>query len=163
MAAMNFLPRCIAFELQIFNDSIGIRLKNAVHLGKKFLTTIFSATSIVAFSIQAKSETATYNRVMVKPSNRCNGKWTSTTIFTRGGGYFTINLYGGVRRKDFCYDSIPEIWSDIDTQSQNFEEVTKTIQRQRDKGLRAGNENFCLKWPLEQSSDLSTFLNAKNT
>ena len=29
MAARNFLPRCIAFELQILNDSIGIRLKNA--------------------------------------------------------------------------------------------------------------------------------------
>ena len=29
MAARNFLPRCIAFELQIFNDSIGIRLKDA--------------------------------------------------------------------------------------------------------------------------------------
>ena len=28
--------------------------------------------------------------------------------------------YGGVRRKDFCYDPIPEIWSDIDTQSQNI-------------------------------------------
>ena len=37
-----------------------------------------------------------------------------------GGGYFTINSYGGVRRKDFCYDPIPEIWSDIDTQSQNI-------------------------------------------
>ena len=34
MAARNFLPRFIAFELQILNDSIGIRLKNAVHLGK---------------------------------------------------------------------------------------------------------------------------------
>ena len=29
--------RSIAFELQIFNDSIGIRLKNAVHLGKNHL------------------------------------------------------------------------------------------------------------------------------
>ena len=38
-----FLPRCIAFELQIFTDSIGIRLKNAVHLGKKILAAIFSA------------------------------------------------------------------------------------------------------------------------
>ena len=43
MAARSFLPRCIAFELQIFNDSIGIRLKNAVHLGKKFLAAILSA------------------------------------------------------------------------------------------------------------------------
>ena len=25
-----------------------------------------------------------------------------------------------MRRKDFCYDPIPEIWSDIDTQSQNI-------------------------------------------
>ena len=29
------LPRCIAFKLQIFNDSIGDRLKSAVHVGKK--------------------------------------------------------------------------------------------------------------------------------
>ena len=53
--------------------------------------------------------------------------------------------------------------SDIDTQSQNIEEVTKTIRRQRDKESRAGNDNFCPKWPLEQSSDLSMFLNSKNT
>ena len=53
--------------------------------------------------------------------------------------------------------------SDIDTQFQNFEEVTKTMRRQRDKGSRAGNEKFCFKWPLERSSDLSTFLNTKNT
>ena len=79
------------------------------------------------------------------------------------GRYFTINSYGGVRRKDFCYDPIPEIWSDIDIQSQNVDEVTKTVRRQRDKGSRAGNDNFCPKWPLEQSSDLSTFLNTKNT
>ena len=37
-----FFPRYTAFELQIFNDSIGIRLKNALHLGKKFLAAIFS-------------------------------------------------------------------------------------------------------------------------
>ena len=42
MAARNFLPRCIAFESRILNDYIGIRLKNAVHLGKKFLAAIFS-------------------------------------------------------------------------------------------------------------------------
>ena len=36
------------------------------------------------------------------------------------GRYFTIDSYGGVRRKDLCYDPIPEILSDIDTQSQNF-------------------------------------------
>ena len=29
-----FLPRCIAFEFQIFDDSMGIRLKSAVYLGK---------------------------------------------------------------------------------------------------------------------------------
>ena len=39
----NFLLRCIAFELQIFTDSIGSQLKSAVHLGKKFLAAIFSA------------------------------------------------------------------------------------------------------------------------
>ena len=43
MAARNLLPRCAAFELQIFNESIGIRLMNAVHLSKKFLATIFNA------------------------------------------------------------------------------------------------------------------------
>ena len=36
------LPRCIAFRIQIFNDSIEIRLKNAVHPGKKFLTASFN-------------------------------------------------------------------------------------------------------------------------
>ena len=80
-----------------------------------------------------------------------------------GGGYFAINSYGGVRRKDFCYDPIPEFLSDIDTQFQNFEEVTKTIRRQRDKGSGSGNDNFCPKRPLERSSDLSMFLNTKNT
>ena len=48
--------------------------------------------------------------------------------------------------------------SHIDTQSLNFEEVTKTIHLQREKGSTAGNENFGPKWPLEQDSDLSTFL-----
>ena len=61
-----------------------------------------------------------------------------------------MNSYGGVRRKDFCYDPIPEIWSDINTQSHNFEQVTKAIRRQRDKGSRAVNDNFCPKWPLER-------------
>ena len=42
------------------------------------------------------------------------------TLGRGGGGYFIINSYGRVRRKDFCYDPIPEIWSDIDTQSQNI-------------------------------------------
>ena len=62
----------------------------------------------------------------------------SHIVETRGGAYFTINSYGGVRSKGFCYDPIPEIWSDIDTQSQDvcqilipksqkFEELTKTI------------------------------------
>ena len=51
--------------------------------------------------------------------------------------------------------------SDIDTQSQNFEGVTKTIQCQMDKGSRAGNDNFCPKWPLKRSSDLSTFFEHK--
>ena len=36
------LPRCIAFALGILDDSTGIRLKNAMHLGKRFLTAIFS-------------------------------------------------------------------------------------------------------------------------
>ena len=42
MAARNFLPRCIALESGIVNESIGIRLQNAMHLGKKFLAAIFS-------------------------------------------------------------------------------------------------------------------------
>ena len=58
------------------------------------------------------------------------------------GRYFTTNSCGGVRRKDFCYNPIPEFLSDIHTPSQNFEEVTKTIQHQRDKGSRAGSDNF---------------------
>ena len=40
--ARNFLQRCIAFELQIHNDSIGIRLKSPVDLGKKLIVAILS-------------------------------------------------------------------------------------------------------------------------
>ena len=36
------LPRCIAFELRMLNDCMGIRLENAVDLGRKFLAAIFS-------------------------------------------------------------------------------------------------------------------------
>ena len=43
MAARNLLSICIAFEVQMFNDSIGIRLKSALDLGKKYLVAIFSA------------------------------------------------------------------------------------------------------------------------
>ena len=57
---------------------------------------------------------------------------------------FTARIQGTHRHK-----------SNIDTQSQNFEEVTRTIRRQSDKVSRVGNENFCPKWPLERSSDLS--------
>ena len=46
MAARNFLPRYLAFELQIFKDSIGIRLKKAVYLGKNFLAAILAQSSI---------------------------------------------------------------------------------------------------------------------
>ena len=42
MTARNFLLRCIAFELRILNDSIEVRLKNAVYLGKKLPAAIFS-------------------------------------------------------------------------------------------------------------------------
>ena len=42
-----------------------------------------------------------------------------------------------------------------------IEEVTETIRRQRDKGLRAGNDYFGCKWPLERGSDLRTFFNTK--
>ena len=43
IAARNFYRDALRSNLQIFSDSIGIRLKNALHLGKKFLVTIFSA------------------------------------------------------------------------------------------------------------------------
>ena len=42
MAVRKFLPRCTAFESEIFNESIGIRLQNTMHLGKEFLAAIFS-------------------------------------------------------------------------------------------------------------------------
>ena len=46
------LPRCNVFLLQILNNSIGIRLKNAVHLGKKLLAAIFSV--ILYLQIQVR-------------------------------------------------------------------------------------------------------------
>ena len=42
MAAMNLLSRCSAFQLRIINAFMGIRLKNTMHFGKKFLAPIFS-------------------------------------------------------------------------------------------------------------------------
>ena len=42
-----------------------------------------------------------------------------------------------------------------------IEDVTKTIRRQRDKGLRAGNDYFGSKWRLERGSDLRTFFHTK--
>ena len=42
-----------------------------------------------------------------------------------------------------------------------IEEGTKTIRRQTDKGLRAGNDYFGSKWPLQRGSDLRTFFNTK--
>ena len=42
VAMRNFLSRCTAFKLQIFNNSIGTQLENAMHLRKKFLATIFT-------------------------------------------------------------------------------------------------------------------------
>ena len=38
-----FLPRCTALYLRMIDDSVGILLKNAMHLGKKFLAAIFSS------------------------------------------------------------------------------------------------------------------------
>ena len=35
------------------------------------------------------------------------------------------------------------------------------MQRQKDKGLRAGNDYFGSKLPLERGSDLRTFFNTK--
>ena len=40
-ACEEHLSRCIAFSSWIFNDSIGIRVKNAMHLGKKLLAAVF--------------------------------------------------------------------------------------------------------------------------
>ena len=59
------------------------------------------------------------------------------------GRYFTINSYGGVRLMDFCYDPIPEFCQILIPNPRILKEVTETIQRQRDKGSRAGNDNFC--------------------
>ena len=42
-----FLPRYVAFELQIVTDSIGIRLKNTVHLGKNSLPPSLAQSSIL--------------------------------------------------------------------------------------------------------------------
>ena len=61
----------------------------------------------------------------------------------------------------YCHQS-PEYMSAVDTQSQNFEEVTKPIRQQWVKGSTAGNENFGPKWPLERGSDLSKVLNTTN-
>ena len=41
MAARNFLPRCVACELRIYDDSIRSRVKNTMHFGKKFLAAMF--------------------------------------------------------------------------------------------------------------------------
>ena len=41
-----FLPRCIALELQIFTDSIGTLLKNALHLSKNSLPPSSAQSSI---------------------------------------------------------------------------------------------------------------------
>ena len=84
-------------------------------------------------------------------------------VSARGGGVLHYKFIRGCAPQGFLLipDPIPEFLSDIDTPSWNFEEVTKTIRHQRDKELRAGNDNFCPKWPLEGSSDLSTFLNKK--
>ena len=42
MAVRNFLPRCLAFFNRIPTESLKICHLNAMHLGKKFLATIFS-------------------------------------------------------------------------------------------------------------------------
>ena len=40
------LPRCTAFELRILNDSIGIRLKKTMHLGKNSSPSSLAQSSI---------------------------------------------------------------------------------------------------------------------
>ena len=47
--------RCIAFSMRIFDDSIGIQLQNAMHLGKKYLGAIFSV--IICFGVFLSSDT----------------------------------------------------------------------------------------------------------
>ena len=42
MPAWNFLPGRIAIQLQVLNDSMGIRSKSTMHLGRKQLKAIFS-------------------------------------------------------------------------------------------------------------------------
>ena len=79
MAARNFLPRSIAYEKQIFNDSKGIRLKSAVHLGKKFLAAIFSA--IVYSSIWGSTST---QRPHLRPTASLwlpHNLWITTLIY----------------------------------------------------------------------------------
>ena len=39
-------------------------------------------------------------------------------------GHFTTGSYGGVHCKNFCYDPIPEVWRDFETQSQNMDVVS---------------------------------------
>ena len=51
MAARNFLPRCTAFFNRIAIESLRIRNWNAMHLGKKFLATIFSVIFYCIFLI----------------------------------------------------------------------------------------------------------------
>ena len=51
MIALKFLPRCTAFFNQIPIESLKICNSNAIHLGKKFLTAIFSAIFYSVFKI----------------------------------------------------------------------------------------------------------------
>ena len=64
-----------------------------------------------------------------------DGQQKSLQIIGSGprGGYFTVNSYGGVRRKDLCYDPIPEIWSDIDTHSLNLCQILIPNRRNNKK------------------------------
>ena len=79
------------------------------------------------------------------------------------GEYFT----GVVRLKDFCNDPIPEIRSDIDTESQDVCQILIPSPRiqpllpPRFEISRAGNEKFGPNWPLGRGSDMSTFFNTQ--
>ena len=55
------------------------------------------------------------------------------------GGGTSLQIHTGV-----CAAKISATTHVRYTPSQNFEEVTKTIQHQRDKGSRAGSDNFVL-------------------
>ena len=96
MVARNFLPRCIGLELRIFKYSIGIRLKNAMHLGKEFFAAIFSA--VVYYDVVQTGEFLIQPlRVQKVPSLIVNMAY-SPTIKVLWRSVVTLILYNQNRR-----------------------------------------------------------------